>query len=478
MLINIYPSMLQITPNAAETKLYKELREYLSLENTGAKFSKGSKVPKFANRHYFITDKQGLACVGFLPIIIRWLEGKQAPYELADCRGPLPEFNPDFDRTDGDITLRDYQEQAVLVGDNRIGNLPFPVGSLDLATNSGKTYIPWFIRKAYNNANMLILIPASSVFRQTVKEMTKLWPDEVGVIYGDKMEWKPVIISSPKTLYNKMFDDGSITPKMFMDKGYQLLMFDEMHLSTGKEFVQLLKKLPMTVRIGLSGTPMDHSSDVLKLRAIGNFGLRLMKVSKKDLMDLGISQRPSVKVLYVPPIFAESYAEAYENGIRENSIRASIIRESILANHKDECVLITCEHSVHAQFLYEALKDLGSVAIADSKDSSRHKKIDSFAKGETKVLISTMIVRVGLNLPLIRAVYMAQGGKNMISLSQVSGRGERNDGVHDTFALYDFMDDSPWLKQHSLTRIAFYHKEGFEVSFNYPCTTDGYPKLG
>lgn len=478
MLINIYPSMLQITPSAAEGKLYKELRGYLSIENAGARFSKSEKVPKFAEKHFFITEKQGLACVGFLPIIIRWLEGKQASYELADCRGPLPEFNPDFDRTDGNITLRDYQEQAVLACNNMIGNLSFPVGSLDLATNSGKTYIPWFARKAYNNANMVILIPSSMVFRQTVKEMSKLWPDEVGVIYGDKMEWKPVIISSPKTLYNKMFDDGSITPKMFMDRGYKILMFDEMHLSTGKESVQLLKKLPMSIRIGLSGTIRDHSSDRLKLQAIGNFGLSLMEVSKKELMDRGISQKPKVTILYVPPIIRKTYAEAYENGIRENSVRASIIRESILANHKDECVLITCEHAAHAQFLYETLKDLGSVAVADSKDSSRHKKIDSFAKGETRVLISTMIVRVGLNLPLIRAVYMAQGGKNMISLSQVSGRGERNDGVHDAFSLYDFMDDSPWLKQHSLTRIAFYHKEGFDVTFNYLCDTDGYPKLG
>lgn len=478
MLINVYPSMLQIIPDASESKIYKELREYLSLENEGAKFAKGKKMPKFANRHYFITEKQGLACIGFLPIIVKWMDDRSHAYELMDCRGPIPEFNEDFDRTEDGITLRDYQEQAVIVGNNYLGNLRFPVGMLDLATNAGKTYVPWFTRRAFSNANMLILIPSSLVFRQTVKELTARWPEEVGVIYGDKMEWKPVVISSPKTLYNKMFEDGSITPQMWEDKGYKLLMFDEMHLSTGKEFVQLLKKLPMPIRVGLSGTTTDHSSNMLKLRAIGNFGLKLMKVSKQDLIDRGISQRPTVSILYVPPIFADYYSDAYENGIRTNSIRASIIRESILESHKGECVLITCEHSVHAQFMYEALKDLGSVEVADSKDSSRKRKIDAFAKGEVKILISTMIVRVGLNLPLIRAVYQAQGGKNKISLSQVSGRGERNDGIHDSFAMYDFMDDSPWLKQQSLARIAFYQNEGFEVKFNYPCDEHGYPKLG
>jgi len=473
MKISVYPSMLQVVRITGEETVYRDLREYLSIPNPGAKYSKNH----FASRTYFITEKQGLASIGFLPIILKWCDSSNVPVELLDCRGVLPVFNPDFDRTDAGITLRDYQEQAIVVGNNNLNGFPFPVGTLDLATNAGKTYVAWFLRKAYGDCNMLILIPSSSIFRQTVKEYKELFGDQVGVIYGTKMEWSPVIISSPKTIYNRMFEDGSITPKMWEDKGYKILAFDEMDLSTGSQFTQMLKKLPMPIRMGLSGTPRDHSDPKLVLRAVGNFGPTLMKVSKQDLINRGISQRPVVHIIYVPPVYADTYDDAMRVGIEDNPTRCHIIRTLLESRHKDENTLITCNHSVHAYNMYQNLKDLGDTEVTDSKDSSKNRKLDEFKEGKITRLISTMIVKRGLNLPKIRVVVQAQGGKSKSTLSQVSGRGERNDGVNESFTQYDFMDDSNFLRQHSLIRIGMYISEGFEVIFEYPAEPNGYPKL-
>ena len=70
-------------------------------------------------------------------------------------------------------------------------------------------------------------------------------------------------------------------------------------------------------------------------------------------------------------------------------------------------------------------------------------------------------------MPLINAIVMAFGGKDILSIKQVSGRGERTDGYNDSFEIIDFLDDCDYLREHSQERIKAYIKEKLEIEFDY-----------
>lgn len=463
------------TDNLLPFDLLANLREYFSVKVKGAFFAQ--KRSKFAwdGRKYFLTEG-GKLPTGFIPYLFAYLEGMEVRVEVVDERVNLMHFNPTFNDNIGEVTLRTYQTPAVKSLDNYITfrgqSFYFPSGVWDMATNSGKTLAASFLYHNLQGCRMLITIDTVDVFRQLVKEFAQQG-DEVGVITSTKIDLKPITVAMAGTLFNRM---QSVSFRKSLQV-FNTLVVDEGHRAGGKQYSWVIKNLDHAgVRLIMSGTPLDQASEIKALTVAGLGGKVLYTVTKQELMDLGVSKRAKVKIHYCDSqlFWGQGYDYCYDEGVKFSVERLSIIR-NIIKENKDKSILIAVYYKDHLDYITKFLMGY-SVESVHGQDPQRAEKLERFRTGDTKVLISTEITKVGLNMPLINIIILAQGEKSKIDLKQWSGRGERAFEGEDSFELHDFYDVGQYIHEHSKKRIKVYREEGFDIEYDYPATPTGTPK--
>lgn len=464
MIVYLNPVTSQLVPDSVAQM--QELRHWFSIPVKGAYFAGSYGHGKWDGRKYYVTEKGSIA-TGMLPMLGRWAEETGTEIILVDQRPAVDLEIIPCQPLEG-IEYRDYQEEAVerlLTNTLKLGDTPvhFPVGVYDLATNAGKTLIAYNLHRRVKGRTLL-LISSRETYKDLVRSLSKF--TEVGEICSTKLAVKDLTICMSKTLLNRCNDKKFLKE---LNLSTTKLIVDEGHEAGGRDYMKLLKKLNHPpVRLLMSGTPFDQSSQVLALNVMAMGGEPLIKVSKRELMDRGISLNAKVRILkHVPDtvMMGKSFREIMELGVLFSESRRQII-VNFVNNNPEKYILISVKESRSGQFIYEGLKELGA-EVVHASDKDRDEKVDRFRTGDTKVLISTMMIKQGVNMPLINAIVMAFGGKDILSIKQVSGRGERTDGYNDSFEIVDFLDDCDYLREHSQARIKAYIKEEFEIEFDY-----------
>jgi len=462
--------------NLLPFNLLKDLREYFSIEVKGAFFARKKSKFSWDGRKYFLTEG-GKLPTGFIPYLFTYLENTEVKVEVIDERVNLIRFNPVFNDNIGEITLRTYQAPAVKSLDNYITfrgqSFYFPSGVWDMATNSGKTLAASFLYHNLQGCRMLITIDSEDVFNQLVKEFAQQG-DEVGMIASTKIDLKPITVGMARTLFNRM-QSVSFRKSLQM---FNTLVVDEGHQAGGKQYSWVIKNLDHAgVRLIMSGTPLDQASEIKALTVAGLGGRILYTVTKQELMDLGVSKRVKVKVHHCDAqlFWGQGYDYCYDEGVKFSSGRASIIR-NIALSHPNRSILITVYYKDHLEFLYNTLQGVPLMEAVHGEDPQRSEKLERFRTGDTLVLISTEITKVGLNMPLINVIIMAQGEKSKVDIKQWCGRGERAFEGEESFELHDFYDVGQYVEDHSKKRIRVYRDEGFDIEYDYPATPTGMPK--
>lgn len=462
--------------NLLPYNLMDTLREYFSVKVKGAFFAQ--KRSKFAwdGRKYYLTEG-GKLPTGFIPYLFEYLEDTDIPVDVVDERVNLIRFKPVFNDNIGDITLRTYQIPAVKALNNHITfrgqSYYFPSGVWDMATNSGKTLAASFLYHNLEGCYMLITINRVDVFKQLVKEFGQQG-DDIGVITSSRVDLKPITVAMAGTLYNKM---KSVAFRKSMHV-FNTLVVDEGHTAGGKQYSWVIKNLDhIGVRLIMSGTPMDQADETKALTVTGLGGKVLYKVTKKELMDMGVSKRALVKIHYCDSnlFWGEGYDKSYDAGVKFSQERLDEMF-GIIQDNPNRSILISVYYKDHLEFLYEGLKSLPMVEAVHGEDPQRADKLERFRLGDTHVLISTEITTLGLNMPLINILIMAQGEKSKIALKQWSGRAERACEGEDSFELHDFYDVGQYIEEHSKKRIRVYREEGFDIEYDYVATPTGMSK--
>ena len=89
-------------------------------------------------------------------------------------------------------------------------------------------------------------------------------------------------------------------------------------------------------------------------------------------------------------------------------------------------------------------------------------------RGDTQVVIASVIWQEGIDLPEVRSVVNAAGGRSVIAALQRLGRGMRVAAGKNEVELWDFRDSGHrWLSRHTKERLAAYLSEGFEVNDDF-----------
>lgn len=452
--------------------LFKSIREYMRVFAPGYYHSPKYKKGIWDGYSYLVTEV-GYFPSGLLPVVHKFCS-KVTNCEIKDLRKNLIVLPTELDYTLGDITLRPYQSEILeKIFSKKYSLRDWNRGVIDAATNAGKDYIMASVCKNVNNVT-IILVHNADIYRKAVKFFSKFM--EVGQVKSGTIDFKKVTICMQKTLLNACKKD--INVKKYL-KQVKCVMVDEAHRATAKDYSTLMTYIDAPIRLAFSGTPMAFEEDTRKLKIVGLFSKSLASITNEFLIKNGYSQRPIIKVHAISPILTQplDFREDYEENLMYNINRTDKIIE-LAKTRQDKQILITFNEILHGEFILAKLimSDLDVVIdMVSGEDKFREEKLQRFHDKKINILIASMIVKEGLNIPCINVIMMAQGGKSEITVKQITGRGLRQDGENDDFELIEFYDNSKYLKEHSKKRIKIYEQEKFDIQYQYECNKLGVP---
>jgi len=181
-----------------------------------------------------------------------------------------------------------------------------------------------------------------------------------------------------------------------------------------------------------------------------------IKMSAEDLINAGWLARPVFEFIIVPAtqIRGRTFAQVYSSGVVNNEIRnKAVAARALQLAEEGRQVYIHVEHVNHGKILSE----LVNAPFVYSKSKYRDETIDTFRKGRTRILISTLLGE-GVDIPAISAIIMAGGRKTEIGTIQRVGRALRPDPKFPTSTIVDFADRGKYLSEHATARYQSYIK--------------------
>ena len=456
--------------NLVDPKLIDHLRDYFSVEVPGAFFARKHLKYHWNGKKYFLTEK-GAFATGFLPTMLKFLdeEYKDLEVKIVDRRENLVHFKPDFVHKIGNQTMYDHQVAVIKAYNNHIKfreyTIPFYQGIADCATNAGKSLImSGTLMNLEGEPSMLVIIHRKTIYRELVEYFESVF-GEVGQINDQNYKiGKRVTIAMIQSLSRKIDQATTLCDLAKI----QVVCVDESHYSGSAMYSKVLVHVNAPVRMGLSGSAIDSNDIVSKMVIIGLFGPRLSIIAKRELMDKGISTPVTVYMHLVNTVLHQPILE-YEDCIQQ-LIYESAERINIIANLiKDRTnVLIAVDKIKHGEYIQEQLRQRGIlVELTHSKDRDIEGRVARFKTGELPVIISTGVLKEGVNIKILRCLIYCVGNQSKISVKQWMGRTERLYDGKESVEFHDFFDIGPFVNKFSKTRLKTYYDENLPVMLDF-----------
>lgn len=467
--------------NLLDFDVMKELQKYLRVRPDGYERTSAYIEGDWDGYKYFIT-KTGRFATGFVPLVSKFLERKGVSIQVEDTRENLPVLVDDLDDFIGEIdgvgwyanedTGRTYQLDQVRALNNYITvggtSLYFPRGILDAATNAGKNSIAALV---VNNLDRkyetIFMVSNRTIYSQAVDFFSQVIGEPVGEVRSGKLDFKWFTVCMVRTLYNRAKDSATVRTKL---KNIEVLIVDESDESGAADYSKTISYIGAGMRIFVSGTPLE-ASKVNNMISIGLSGNVLSKITNRELIKWGHSQKPIIKILlnYTKLPYRSTYLDEKAKGIHSSLNRVKLIEE-VIREHSDKSIVVSFNDLAHGYFMLNYLKNALpniDMDIVHGESENREDIIDNYKKGKITVMFASMILKRGANIPNIEVLIMGQGGKSVITVKQYTGRALRHDGINDEVLIYDFYDVGKHIGKHSRDRIRIYKKEGFDVTEMY-----------
>jgi len=253
---------------------------------------------------------------------------------------------------------------------------------------------------------------------------------------------------------------------------YNMVIFDECHLITSKTNKHVMSMLYNTsIRVGLSGTPLAHKDPTKNMDVRSFFGEVTFTIKNTELMEMGFSTPIVIKMIKGSTgiNIKGDYAEEYRQAITSNREREkiSIRRTEFYLKRGCHPILVVGRYHEHVERLYRVYTarfgDRYRIAFIHHKVKNRKEIIDKFKRGDIDILISSLIIKLGQNMPLIRYMQNAASGDSQINALQLIGRAIRTHESKSKVYYEDFWDEGYYLRKHSLHRYKYYRSQGFKV---------------
>lgn len=232
---------------------------------------------------------------------------------------------------------------------------------------------------------------------------------------------------------------------------FELVIAEEAHEAGGNGYFDVMNACKNAhYRLALTATPFMRADAESNMRLMAVSGGVAIRVSEKQLIDLGILATPIFNIVATqkpPTLFRSSaYVKAYDVGIVNHDWRNKrIVAECIRMARYGLTAMILVQRVAHGDNLMAMLNKVGlrSQFINGSDDSDERKEaLKRLGSGDIHVLIGTNILDVGVDVPSVGCIVLAGGGKAEVANRQRIGRGLRakKKGPNVCFVL-DFEDE-------------------------------------
>ena len=308
-------------------------------------------------------------------------------------------------------TLRYYQRDAL--------DMMFQVknGVVKMPTGSGKTRLAVQFIKNFKKST-LILVPTLDLVTQ----------------------WKKQV---PPYVHVKTY--AAISKKAYVQQ-FDCVIFDECHHCAAKTLYKIGMNTRADARVyGLSATPFSRDDDNMKVEAV--LGSIIYEISTRDLIDKGYLCDAKVHYHPISPLMMfgfGKYHEIYDEYIVQNHERNTKILD--IAKSCAKPCLILVNRIEHGEKLFESLE------CWDGKFLYGNMKKEDREDINHDILIATSIFDEGVDLPVLKTLIIAAGGKSAIKTTQRIGRLLRPSKDKKFAVIHDFKDDCRWLDKHYMAR--------------------------
>lgn len=368
--------------------------------------------------------------------------------------------------------LRDYQRKAVdaVVSKTR--------GILWIPTGGGKTEVAVGLTRALP-CRWLFLVHRTNLADQAAGRYELRTP---GVLAGriGEGEWNvpadaTFIASTLQTMHRGMKSgDKRVQELLEWADG---VIVDESHTLPADSFREVVMSCTNAYyRIGLSGTPLARG-DRRSVFSIATLGPVIYRIKPELLIERGVLAKPTIRMLTVGQASDKpTWQGVYGECVVRSKVRNAAVVE--LAKRAEKPALVFVKEVAHGKELTKYLGRAGLKAEFVWGTHSvdwRKSHVKRLVQGHFDVLVCSAIFQEGVDIPELRSVVIASGGKSVIAALQRLGRGMRierdKDGkvTKDTFEAFDVADrGNKWLERHAKARAKAYAGEGFATIIEPP----------
>lgn len=244
---------------------------------------------------------------------------------------------------------------------------------------------------------------------------------------------------------------------------FELVIAEEAHEAGGNGYFDVMNACKNAYyRLSLTATPFMRADAESNMRLMAVSGAVAIRVSEKQLIDLGILAKPIFNIVNTQrpsALFRGSpYTKAYDIGIVSHDWRnRRIVAECVRMAKYGLTSMILVQRVLHGELIMSILKRAGLRGMFINGECLQEEREFALAKlgsGEIDVLIGTNILDVGVDVPSVGCIILAGGGKAEVANRQRIGRGLRakKSGPNICFVL-DFADEhNNHLQKHAIQR--------------------------
>lgn len=356
--------------------------------------------------------------------------------------------------------LRDYQQAAVDAAIKRTR------GVIWAATGSGKTEVACGLVESVP-VNWLFLVHRTQLGLQARDRYRLRTGLEAGVVAEGEWRVDPgphgLTVATFQTLYAAIKSGDPAVLSWLQTIGGVIV--DECHVLPAETFMLVMNNCPAYWRVGVSGTPMARG-DRRAMHLIGCTGSVLYRISARQLIDAGLLAKPNIRMV---PHHEMSDKKTWQGAYGE-LIAGSTSRTKLACDVAIKAVkpcLVFVKALKHGKAIAKRLQRAGQkVEYVDGAAATqvRQAAVTRLERGDVDVLVTTVVMNEGVDIPELRSVVMAAGGSSAIAALQRVGRGMRVVPGKTEFDVWDFADTgNKWTERHSKERIKAYQVEDYEV---------------
>lgn len=343
-------------------------------------------------------------------------------------------------------------------------------GLIQHATGSGKGDLIAFLAARALLCRVLVITSSIKLVKDLHARCLKFGLHAGRLGGGYKEKERRVVVSTDDSL--KAFTEAELAT-------FGAVLVDEAQMVAAQALWKtLMRCLNAERRYGFSATPLDRA-DRKGLYIVGALGGVIHKYTPMEAERDGVISKCRLRMVAhenKPVATADGYTEWESDAIATNVRRNQKVLRLIGEYPSPRIIFVrTKEHQAE---LVRRIGELFCVAVNDESSAEElDAALDKLKRGVVPTLVSTPILRQGIDIAEIKTVINAAGGKAVIDVIQKIGRGSRrnlgNGETKDEFWVVDFDDrgcgclgghkSCEWFERHSRLRRAAYRKYGYTV---------------